>query len=187
MRRAEFLKLVDLSSEALKSLIRRKHVRLANEAEGRGWGEYTAEDALLTRLSLELSDDGLSQRVAAGIVEEKASELAAACDRLNDESLEHLYFGLIRERTHAPADSTVPEAETDVPLVGTFGDLQQAYQMRSESLMAAPADQLGLVRRARGIRLVDVSLIAYEIRERAKLAGLPRPTFWKRRKGGKGS
>lgn len=81
----------------------------------------------------------------------------------------------------------MPDAETDVPMVGTFGDLQHAYRVLLESLMVVPVDQLGLVRRARGIRLIDVSLIAYEIRERAKLAGLPRPTFWKRRKGGKGS
>ena len=76
MTRADFLKLVKMDAEALKSIARRSQLPFRSDDEGRRLGEYTEMEAFLLILATDLAGDpGINRTTAANIVQSFAMSL----------------------------------------------------------------------------------------------------------------
>jgi hypothetical protein len=132
MRRADILSLVDFTVGQFDALIARGLAPISASRREKGWGTFSADDALRVGLFAALNRAGVSQAQSAAIVR---SQYELLLERLERDAPSDVWFGIFKSVARAQGE---PSAALALPLIATIAEF--ADEMRRIQTVTGDGD-----------------------------------------------
>ena len=164
MRRSAFVKLLGITEEAFNLLRARKLVPLRGSKKGRGWQEFSVDDAIAFEAAAALSRQGVKKADACAIVD---YYFDIAIERFVDDGEARPFFlGIMKPAQAAPGRSTLDLA---FGLIGTTSHLAEDIERY--------VDAVGDIQWLDGFVAIDLRRCVATVLDRAEEAGLADPAL----------